>query len=254
VEGGLARLRNLDTPDARSSVFAMLLLHRGREHALAWLDAHEATDPGLLTAIGWKNAAVALAEAGRWEDAAARLGALPDDMAVESPDMAYVRGVLNAALTLPIWARRFALTTQIIDQPVEPLQGAEIAGWHRRALVSFEIAKRRLEEVGEIARAAAAETWRAWLLLTDPSRRAEGERIVVDAMREGKSAIDYAQQIFSASRSTRLPWSVTSEFVNLPADLPHLRSERSLHCAGIRARRRTWSALLSRSVEISVCL
>ena len=193
AEGGLVRLRDFDTPDGRSSLFAMLLSHRSREHALAWLDAHEATDPRLLTAIGWKNAATALADAGRWEDAAARLGALPDEMVVECPDIAYVEGVLNAALTLPIWARRFALTAQIVDQPVEPLQGAEIAGWHRRALRSFEIAKQGLGEVGEKARAAAAEVWRAWLLLTDPSRRAEGERIVVDAMREGASAVDFAQ-------------------------------------------------------------
>ena len=193
VDGGLARLRDLDTKDGRSNLFTMLLSHRGREHALAWLDAHDASDPGLLTAIGWRNVSTALAEASRWEDAAACLGSLPNDMSVECPDIAYVGGVINAALTLPTWARRFALTTQIIDQPIEPLQGAEIAEWHRRALRSFEIAKQRLEEVGEKARAAAAETWRAWLLLTDPSCRAEGERIVVDAMREGKSAVDYAQ-------------------------------------------------------------
>jgi hypothetical protein len=197
-EGGLVRLRDLDTPDGRSSLFAMLLSHRGREHALGWLDAQEATDPHLLTAIGWKNAATALADAGRWEDAVARLGAVPDEMGVECPDIAYVGGVINAALTLPMWARRLALTAQIIDQPVEPLQGAEIAAWHRRALRLFEIAKQRLGEVGEKARAAAAETWRARLLLTDPSRRVEGERIVVDAMREGASAVDFAQlaQIF----------------------------------------------------------
>jgi tetratricopeptide (TPR) repeat protein len=193
VDGGLARLRELDTPDGRSSLFAMLLLRRGREHALAWLDAHEATDPRLLTAVSWRNVATTLAEAGRWEDAATRLRSLPDSMAVECPDIAYVEGVINAGLTLPTWARRFALTTQIIDQPVEPLQGAAITEWHRRALLSFGVAKQRLTEVGEITRAAAAETWRAWLLLTDPTRRAEGERIVVDAMREGKTAVDYAQ-------------------------------------------------------------
>jgi hypothetical protein len=56
VEAALGRLRDLDTPDGRSNLFAMLLWHRGREHALAWLDAHGGADPGLLTAIGWRNA------------------------------------------------------------------------------------------------------------------------------------------------------------------------------------------------------
>ena len=193
VDGGLARLRDLDTPDGRSNLFTMLLSHRGREYALAWLDAHGATDAALLTAIGWRNAAAALAEAGRWEDAATCLGALPAEMAVECLELAYVEGVINAALTLPVWARRFALTAHIIDQPVEPLQGVEIAARHRRAVHSFEVAKQRLGEVGEKARVACAEIGRARLLLTEPSLRAEGERIVADAMRDGASAVDYAQ-------------------------------------------------------------
>ena len=114
-------------------------------------------------------------------------------MTVECPDISYVEGVINAALTLPMWARRFALTMQIIDQPVEPLQGAEIAGWHRRALL---FVRGRQATSGRGRRKSPGGGRRnvaRWLLLTEPSSRAEGERIVVDAMREGASAVDYAQ-------------------------------------------------------------
>ena len=175
----------------------MLSLYRGRDRGLEWFDAYGPGDTRFLTAFGWKNAATLLAEAGRFENAAARLEALPDEMIAECPDILYVDGVINAALTLPVWLRRFALTMQIIENRVETLQGAEIAARHRRALSSFEQAKEMLSGLGEQTRAAGAETWRTWLLLTDPSSRQKGEQIVIDAMREGATAIDYAQLAYT---------------------------------------------------------
>jgi hypothetical protein len=197
VAGALTRLRDITTPDARSNLFMMLSLHYGRQRALEWLDANRPNDTNLLTALGWKNAATLLAEAGRWEDAAARLGALPDEITVDCADIPFVEGFINAALTLPRWVRHFALTMQIFERQVETLQGAEIAERHRRALRCFELAKQLLDGLGEKIRAAGAETWRTWLLLTEPSSRQEGERIVIDAMREGATAIDYAQLAYT---------------------------------------------------------
>ena len=191
--GGLSRLRHVNTADARSNTFSMLIRHQGRQHALAWLDANRPTAPTFFTPLGWRNAAVALSEAGRWEDAAACLEALPPDAAEECPDIPYVDGTINAALTLPALVRRFALTMHVVAMPIEPLQGAEAAARHRRALLSFASARKALNDVGEKIRAALAETWRTWLLLTEPSTRQEGERIVLEAMRDGERAVDYAQ-------------------------------------------------------------
>jgi hypothetical protein len=102
-------------------------------------------------------------------------------------------GVINAGLTLPASIRRYALTMQIIEQKVETLQGAEVAARHRQALRCFELAKQLLGGLGEKIRAAGAERWRTWLLLTEPSSRREGERIVIDAMREGATATHRAR-------------------------------------------------------------
>jgi tetratricopeptide (TPR) repeat protein len=197
VVSALARLRNIDTPDGRSNLIAMLSLHHGRQRALDWLAANELNDINLLTAMGWKNAATLLAEAGRWEDAAARLEALPENMIADCPDIPYVEGVINAALTLPPSVRRLALTMQIFEKQIEPLQGAEVVKRHQRALHCFDRAKQSFGVFGEKTRAAGAETWRTWLLLTEPSTRPEGERIVIDAMREGATAIDYAQLAYT---------------------------------------------------------
>jgi tetratricopeptide (TPR) repeat protein len=197
VVGGLAGLRDLDTPDARSNLFAMLSLHQGKQHALEWLYANGSSDTKLLTAVGWKNAAALLSEAGRWEEAAARLQALPEDCIVDCPDIPFVEGFVNAALTLPLFVRARVLTVQIFEKQIEALQGAEVAGRRLRALRCFEIAKQLLTGLGEKVRAAGAETWRAWLLLNQPSSRQEGERIVTEAMREGATAIDYVQLAFT---------------------------------------------------------
>lgn len=113
-------------------------------------------------------------------------------MTAECPDIPFVDGVINAALTLPAWLRRFALTMQIVERQVQPLQGSAITARHQRAMQSFSRAKQVFTEIGEHLRAGGAETWRTWLLLTDPSSRAEGERLVRDAMSDGASAVDYA--------------------------------------------------------------
>jgi hypothetical protein len=197
VVGALARLRDVNTPDGRSNLFMMLSLHHDRKRALEWFDATKPHDTNLLTAVGWKNAATMLAEADRWEDAAALLSALPDEIVADCPDIPYVEGVINAGLTLPVWIRRYALTMQVIERRVETLQGAEVAERHQHALRCFGLAKQLLDGLGEKIRAAGAETWRTWLLLTEPSSRQEEERIVIDAMRVGATAIDYAQLAYT---------------------------------------------------------
>ena len=70
----------------------MLSLHQGKQYALEWLDTSGSSDTKLLTALGWKNAAALLAEAGRWEEAAARLQALPEHCIVDCPDIPFVEG------------------------------------------------------------------------------------------------------------------------------------------------------------------
>ena len=105
LAGGLSRLSNLNTADARSNTFFMLLKCVGPERALAWFDANVPTDPRFFTPLGWKNAAITLSEADRWEDAAACLGALPPDAIDDCPDIPYVDGTINAALTLPASVR-----------------------------------------------------------------------------------------------------------------------------------------------------
>jgi len=202
---GLQRLRDRDTADARSNVLSMLSTFEGSERAIAWLDAQLeafgtdfASRTALLNGVGWRNAGAMLAEAGRWEDAARLLGAVGEEHVRQCPDLRYAEGVINAGLTLPEWLRRHALTMRILDQAVDVLEGAEPAARRDRAIALFEESAKLMRELGEDGRAAMADRWRVWLLLTDPKTREEGRRMVSAAMTEdGARAVDYVDLAFA---------------------------------------------------------
>jgi hypothetical protein len=101
IDGALRILRNVDTPDGRATFFRTLSSRRGAETALAWFDDQlERNNVGFLTGIGWWNVAVCLAKMGRWEEASERLATAQIHIH-EWPDLAFVKGVVNAACCLP---------------------------------------------------------------------------------------------------------------------------------------------------------
>ena len=113
-QGALRLLANADDPDARAALLATLSRVRGQEAALAWFDGEPGRDePGLFTGIGWCNLAVHLAEAGRWDEAAGRLAAAHAAHVAEWPELAFVEGVVNAALWLPPELRHLALAMNL---------------------------------------------------------------------------------------------------------------------------------------------
>jgi hypothetical protein len=76
TDGALQLLRDLNTPDGRAVFFVTLFRTRGKETALSWFDNQSGRDSaGFLTAVGWSNVAICLAEMDRWEEAASRLAA-----------------------------------------------------------------------------------------------------------------------------------------------------------------------------------
>jgi hypothetical protein len=171
----------------------MLSVQYGRQRALEWFDTHGTVGPDFLTALGWKNAAYMLAESGRWLEAATYLLALPESRTIECPDLLFVYGVINVALILPEWLRPYTLAMQIIERQVETFQGDQAAIHRRRALESFANASKFMKELGASERATAADIYRTWLLLTEPSTYQSGRDTVAAAMRQGVSAVEYAQ-------------------------------------------------------------
>jgi hypothetical protein len=192
VDGALQMLRDLDTPDGRATFFTTLFRTRGTEVALSWFDDQLGRDnPGFLTGIGWSNVAICLANMGRWEEAAERLTAAQEHVE-EWPDLAFVEGVINAAMLLPIEWRQYALEMHLFHEGLRPIEGLDAARHRARAKVCFEKAKDLLAAIDQPERIQGAQHWLLWLRLTDPIPTVvhEARQEVQEGMNEGQKAVD----------------------------------------------------------------
>ena len=105
TEGDAAKalriLRNNDAPDPRSALFGLLARSQGDRAALDWFEQQGArSDPQFFTAAGWRNWAVCMARIGKWKEAAQGLLSF-ESYWKEIPALAFVEGVINAAMLLP---------------------------------------------------------------------------------------------------------------------------------------------------------
>jgi tetratricopeptide (TPR) repeat protein len=191
IDGALRFLRDIDTPDGRATFFRTLFRARGEETALSWFDDQPERDhASFLTGIGWSNVALCLAQVGRWEEAADRLATAHVHIE-EWPDLAFLEGVINAAILLPVEWRQYALEMQVFNQEMHTLEGAEADQRRARAKVCFEKAGTLLSDIGQDTRAQGAQYWLLWLRLTDPNPAVvrEARREVDEGMKEGQKAV-----------------------------------------------------------------
>ncbi|MYB38182.1 MAG: hypothetical protein F4Y26_12565, partial [Gammaproteobacteria bacterium] len=165
----LRLLRNEDHPEARSLLVGLLRSLKGAEEAVQWCEhefLHPGTTPEALADFGWRNWAVAQAQLGRWEEAAAGLKAL----ALESEWSAVLgmwEGVVNAALLLPEESRGAVFEGLPTYIGIEASVGDQAKEHHARAAECFEHVTRNLPTGAENAR-EEVEGWKAWLKLMDP--------------------------------------------------------------------------------------
>lgn len=191
--GALRVLRDIDTADGHSTLWLVLSRTQGKQAAIAWYEGQpRRRDVGFFTGIGWQNVAVALSEMGRWEEAAEILAAAQCH-ADDWPDLAFVEGVINAALLLPAESRPHALRMNIFHPHIQVIQGSAADQHRARAYYCFDRAMGLLTTTGENQRAQGAKDWILWLRLTDdkPEVRKNAQNQVRAAMGDGKRAVDY---------------------------------------------------------------
>lgn len=192
VDDALLTLRDADDPDAHAAVFTTLVRNGGSDAALAWFDEQPGRDdPDFLTGIGWSNVAIWLAQAGRWDEAVERL-AIAQGHIGDWPDLAFVEGVVNAAMLLPVEHRRLALQMNLFYPWIRTIEGADADRYRAHAHECFDRASPLLAEVDLGERARAAEDWRLWLRLTDPRPEvaATARREIQEGMKDGRRAVD----------------------------------------------------------------
>ena len=161
---------------------------------LEWFQEHEGTEKQIfLSALGWFNVVVSLCESDRWPDAETIVARL-EPMWDEWPDLAFLDGVINAAMLLPDELRIHALEMNVFHPLMRPRYGVSESKMRVRAVSSFTRAANLLQALGDDGklRAEVAQEWILWLRLTDPDPGIvdNARREVSEDMKNAKRAID----------------------------------------------------------------
>ena len=193
IDVALQFLRDIDNSDGHSTIWAILNRTRGKQAAVSWFEEQPGhIDPEFFTGIGWSNLAVSLAEMGLWEKAADYLAAAQGHLE-DWPDLAFVEGVINAAMLLPVEIRHLALRMNIFHSHIKPVIGPNIAPRRTRAYECFNRAAKLIAEIGEEDRAEVAKVWLLWLKLTEEKKEISetASREVAEAMKDPAQAVDF---------------------------------------------------------------
>lgn len=169
ADGAMRILREIDNPDGHATFFIVCYRKQGVENALLWFDEQPERDkPEFFTGIGWANLAITLAKKDRWTEAAERL-AVVQEYSEQWPDLAFVEGVVNAALLLPEELRRYALEMNLFHSTIRTIEGTEADQYRARSKACFSKAHELFIRIDPKGRAQAALDWHLWLRLTDPN-------------------------------------------------------------------------------------
>lgn len=169
VDAALHILRECEDSDSRSILFSMLDRTKGEQEALVWFDKQENKDcRDCFTDVGWLNLAISLAKAGRWEEAANRLVRL-ESLWSNAPALAFVEGMINAAMLLPEDCREIVLDTIPAYPGIAPNLGEKAKNYHARAHTCFEYSEQTLKEIANQKLLRNIKYWGVWLHLMDPN-------------------------------------------------------------------------------------
>ena len=191
-EEALRLLRDHDDPDFRTVFFSVLSQFREESDALNWFQQQDdCNNPQFFTAVGWKNWALYMAKEGRWEEACQRLIKF-ESFWSEMPALAFIEGVINAALLLPEDYREKTLETVPIFQGVSSHLVAQAENYHSRATICFEFTDKNLKDIADHELARFISDWRLWLRLMDPNEtNANDTRAEIrQNMEEGAKAVE----------------------------------------------------------------
>lgn len=204
-DGALRMLRDVDDPDARAVFFSILSKVNGPSAALDWFDGHDGRqDPHFLNGLGWYRVAGALAQSGRWEEAAAYLVEAHEYLG-EWPDLLFLEGIVNAALLLPLELRRHALEMNLLHPWVSTVEGPEADRHRERATLGFQQAEERMAKPFP-ERALGARRWQLWLRLTHPNLAVN--QAAREEVREGMQDPEKALSLLQVAHAFEIPFDV----------------------------------------------
>ena len=168
IDAALRILRDVDSSDHRSVFFNILAHSKGGSEALEWYcQNNESDDPKFFTTVGWKDWAVSMCRLGKWSEATQRLVDL-ESMGYETPLLALIEGIINAAMLLPDEFREIALNGVPLYVGVSPKHGEEAEHYHSRATTCLNFVQQNIQTIADQNFKEHIADWQLWLRLMSP--------------------------------------------------------------------------------------
>ena len=191
MEKALRLLRDEDNPDSRAVLFGMLVRVRDEHAALGWYaNGNPSGESTFFTPLGWRTWAYCMAKTGKWEEAARHLHNF-DPHYRETPGLAVVEGIVNAAILLPDEYRDIAFETVPFYRMITPNLVENVEQYHSHAAHCFSVAEESLEDIAHFELKDIIADWRTWVRLMnpDPTERTIVGRDIQQDMKEGPQAV-----------------------------------------------------------------
>ena len=189
----LRLLRDCNDPDARSVWLGLLDRLKGQQAAWDWVQEQDLHDDHLFAPVGWHNWGILAVKLQNWDEACLRLRKL-ENRWEEMPGLAFLEGIINAAMLLPREFRQEVLNGIPFFSNMSPNQDTIAQRHHSRATTCFEFVGRWLEKQGDVNPiwTKAIGDWDLWLRLMNPRRKSAqtARREVKCRMSEGADAVN----------------------------------------------------------------
>ncbi len=194
----LQMLRDQNNSDSRSVFFGLVSRCKGKQKALDWFekqDFHDNLD--FFTPLGWLNWSLHKAEQGNFDEASSYLSKLEDSWE-ELPALAFVEGLLNAAMLLPSDFQMKVLDGIPLYRGITPIQTKKAEGCHTRATYCVEYIKSKLHNFSNSYWQKTFSDWSTWLGLMNPksdignSNRAEIQQLMEEGSERSVDKMRFA--------------------------------------------------------------
>lgn len=162
-------LRDKEDAESHSTLFSLLALNKSESHALEWYsEKNGLNNVEFFTSVGWKNWATCMAKANRWDETTQQLLRL-ESLWDKFPALAYVEGIINAAMLLPNDFRSIAVESVPLYPEIAPSYGSNAEEHHTRALKCFTFVNHRFQKTNDEYLSKILLDWTLWIRLMDPN-------------------------------------------------------------------------------------
>ena len=167
-EKAISILRDKEDAESNSTLFGLLALNESESRALEWYSEKSDLDNAeFFTSVGWKNWAICMVRVNKWDETIHQLLRL-ESLWNENPALAYVEGIINAAMLLPNDIRSIALNSVPLYPEIAPSYGSDSEEYHSRALNCFAFVIQRFQNTDDEDLLKTLEDWNLWIRLMDP--------------------------------------------------------------------------------------